>query len=309
MLLLVLILVLIAFGLLVVALLTGSVLWAWVSVGVSVAAAAVLLVDWMQRRSAVRAGRRGRADDRRRHRALPHRSCRAGSPVAEPATAIIPAVRATDGPRRSRAPARRSSRPTNGRRAVRRVRDRRPALAGAPSGSAGRPSERSPAALGPASSAPIGHTSVTNHPTGNRPARRRCAGDERTGPRRRGGDPDAEADTVDGRRREPRRSPTSRRGAGPTGRRARRAVRPPVGRPRRWPDVRTPLRSTGGHAGAAVRPGAGPRRRSARTASRPRSRATPTRAALVARLDDEVVVVDEQPRYHLAAAARSPGSR
>ena len=56
MLLLVLILVLIAFGLLVVALLSGSVLWAWVSVGVSVAAAAVLLVDWLQRRSAVRAG-------------------------------------------------------------------------------------------------------------------------------------------------------------------------------------------------------------------------------------------------------------
>ena len=56
MLLLVLILVLLAFGLLVVALLTGGVLWAWVSVGVSVAAAAVLVVDWLQRRSAVRAG-------------------------------------------------------------------------------------------------------------------------------------------------------------------------------------------------------------------------------------------------------------
>ena len=59
MLLLVLILVLIAFGLLVVALLTGSVLWAWVSVGVSVAAAAVLMIDWLQRRSAIRAGRAG----------------------------------------------------------------------------------------------------------------------------------------------------------------------------------------------------------------------------------------------------------
>ena len=58
MLLLVLILVLIAFGLLVVALLSGSVLWAWVSVGVSVAAAVVLLIDWLQRRSAVRAGDR-----------------------------------------------------------------------------------------------------------------------------------------------------------------------------------------------------------------------------------------------------------
>ncbi|WP_214369439.1 hypothetical protein [Pseudonocardia sp. H11422] len=55
MLLLVLILVLIAFGLLVVALLSGSVLWAWVSVAVSVGAAAVLLVDWLQRRAAVRA--------------------------------------------------------------------------------------------------------------------------------------------------------------------------------------------------------------------------------------------------------------
>lgn len=56
MLLLVLILVLIAFGLLVVALLSGSVLWAWVSVVVSVAAAAVLLIDWLQRRNAVKAG-------------------------------------------------------------------------------------------------------------------------------------------------------------------------------------------------------------------------------------------------------------
>ncbi|MFC5993358.1 hypothetical protein ACFQE5_03915 [Pseudonocardia hispaniensis] len=56
MLLLVLILVMIAFGLLVVALLSGSVLWAWVSVAVSVGAAGVLLVDWMQRRAAVKAG-------------------------------------------------------------------------------------------------------------------------------------------------------------------------------------------------------------------------------------------------------------
>jgi hypothetical protein len=55
-LLLVLILVLIAFSLLVVALLSGSVLWAWVSVGVSVAAALVLLIDYLQRRSAVKAG-------------------------------------------------------------------------------------------------------------------------------------------------------------------------------------------------------------------------------------------------------------
>ena len=59
MLLLVLILVLVAFGLLVVALLTGNVLSAWLSVAVSVAAAVVLIVDWLQRRSAVKAGRAG----------------------------------------------------------------------------------------------------------------------------------------------------------------------------------------------------------------------------------------------------------
>ena len=59
MLLLVLILVLVAFGLLVVALLTGNVLSAWLSVAVSVAAAVVLIIDWLQRRSAVKAGRAG----------------------------------------------------------------------------------------------------------------------------------------------------------------------------------------------------------------------------------------------------------
>lgn len=56
MLLLVLILVVLAFGLLVFALQAGSVIAAWVSVGLSVAAALVLLVDWLQRRSAMRAG-------------------------------------------------------------------------------------------------------------------------------------------------------------------------------------------------------------------------------------------------------------
>ncbi|MDN5861415.1 MAG: hypothetical protein L0H84_22665, partial [Pseudonocardia sp.] len=56
MLLLVLILVVLAFGLLVFALQAGSVVAAWVSVGLSVAAALVLVVDWFQRRSAMRAG-------------------------------------------------------------------------------------------------------------------------------------------------------------------------------------------------------------------------------------------------------------
>lgn len=54
MLLLVLILVLVAFGLLVVALVQGSVLWAWLSVAISVAAASALLFDWWQRQQALR---------------------------------------------------------------------------------------------------------------------------------------------------------------------------------------------------------------------------------------------------------------
>lgn len=55
MLLLVLILVLVAFALLVVALVQGSVLWAWLSVAISVAAASALLFDWWQRQRALRA--------------------------------------------------------------------------------------------------------------------------------------------------------------------------------------------------------------------------------------------------------------
>ena len=86
MLLLVLILVLIAFGLLVVALMTGTVLWAWVSVAVSVAAALVLLVDYLQRRSAVKAGAASASAVRRQ---LPP-----PEPYVEyePATEVLPVV-------------------------------------------------------------------------------------------------------------------------------------------------------------------------------------------------------------------------
>jgi hypothetical protein len=82
-LLLVLILVLIAFSLLVVALLSGSVLWAWVSVGVSVAAAAVLLIDYLQRRSAVKAGAQAGAVS-----APPS----TGSAEVEPVTEVLPVI-------------------------------------------------------------------------------------------------------------------------------------------------------------------------------------------------------------------------
>lgn len=46
----VLVLVLAAFGLLVTALVTSTMLWAWASVGASVLAAVVLVVDWSRRR-------------------------------------------------------------------------------------------------------------------------------------------------------------------------------------------------------------------------------------------------------------------
>lgn len=51
MLLVVALLVLVAFGLLVASLVTGTMLWAWLSVAVSVVAAVVLLVDWARRRN------------------------------------------------------------------------------------------------------------------------------------------------------------------------------------------------------------------------------------------------------------------
>ena len=85
MLLLVLLLVLLAFGLLVVALLSGSVLWAWVSVGVSVAAAAVLLVDWLQRRNAVKAGAVAAGGN----------GTTPGMPDIEPVTEVLPVVPAS----------------------------------------------------------------------------------------------------------------------------------------------------------------------------------------------------------------------
>jgi hypothetical protein len=100
-LLLVLILVLLAFGLLVVALLSGSVLWAWVSVGVSVAAAAVLLVDWLHRRSAVRAGAQagdaGSASGPAAPSTVPPPSLLRPPELhehgAEPATEVLPVIR------------------------------------------------------------------------------------------------------------------------------------------------------------------------------------------------------------------------
>jgi hypothetical protein len=52
----VLVLVLAALGLLVAALITANSLWAWVSIGVSILAGVILVVDWLRRRSKRSAG-------------------------------------------------------------------------------------------------------------------------------------------------------------------------------------------------------------------------------------------------------------
>lgn len=63
MLLLILVLVLIALGLLLVGFLSNSVMWAFVSVGVSLVALVFLAIDWISRRSAVKAGDESGGED------------------------------------------------------------------------------------------------------------------------------------------------------------------------------------------------------------------------------------------------------
>ncbi|MGI5129373.1 hypothetical protein ACQEVB_21380 [Pseudonocardia sp. CA-107938] len=88
MLLLVLILVVLAFGLLVFAPQAGSVLAAWAAVALSAIAGLVLLVDWMQRRSAMRAGAASleAAGHRPPNRDLEYQQ------DPEPATEVLPVI-------------------------------------------------------------------------------------------------------------------------------------------------------------------------------------------------------------------------
>jgi hypothetical protein len=269
-LLLVLILVLIAFGLLVVALLTGSVLWAWVSVGVSVAAAAVLAVDWLQRRSAVKAGAEG-GDVAPLPPASPvpppHMLDR--EPAVEPATEIIPVVHADDP--YPGAP------PTGAEAAADDRRDERPDTretvvmrAFAPSGSAGGP----PGAHG--GIAPSGQDPSQSVTDEGGPA---AGADSPSGPARdlqgapnAAGAPDADpdSDTVkvagrDGRDEQVVRADVPPREGADAGGPPPRTDLPPLG-----PDGAPPEEPRDADA-----------------------------AGLVAGLDDEVLVVDELPRYHL----------
>ena len=260
MLLLVLILVLIAFGLLVVALLSGSVLWAWVSVGVSVAAAAVLLVDWLQRRSAVRAG--AEAGDAAAP-AVPSQVAGHES-VVEPATEVIPAIRTT-GP----APESRPGPPAGGdeRQEVQETVVLRaltpPGSAEGPSGAHG--------GIGP--SEPNWSQNVTNLDATERPS----GAHEGNGPAAAPADPDAE-DTV------------KVSGAGPEVR--DEPAGPPAGGPPRGGPVEPPAGPPPGRAPEL--PPLGP------DGAPPEEPRDADLAALVAGLDDEVLVVDELPRYHLA---------
>lgn len=88
MLLLVLILVVLAFGLLVFAPQAGSVLAAWAAVALSAIAGIVLLIDWMQRRSAMRAG--AASLEAAGHR--PPGRDREWEHEPEPATEVLPVI-------------------------------------------------------------------------------------------------------------------------------------------------------------------------------------------------------------------------
>lgn len=268
MLLLVLILVLIAFGLLVVALLSGSVLWAWVSVGVSVAAAAVLLVDWLQRRSAVRAG--AEAGDA----AAPAVTTRPEGPdgVAEPATEIIPAIRST-----TSAPESRTGPPVvaDERQEVQETVVMRPL---APPGSAGQPSG---AHGGTGSAEPDWSQNVTNVEATERVSTPREGGGAPAVPPPPGAHADTDAeDTV------------KVAGAAPEAPRRDEPAGPPPGGSTRAAPVEAPAGPPAGRAPDL--PPLGP------DGAPPEEPRDADAAALVAGLDDEVLVVDELPRYHLA---------
>lgn len=106
----VLLLVLAALGLLVAALITSESLFAWISIGLSIAAAVALFVDWLSRRRAERraaaapeeAAEAGHLDDE-----LPAETAAEGAeePAAGHLVDEVPAGEAAEGPEVSEAPA------------------------------------------------------------------------------------------------------------------------------------------------------------------------------------------------------------
>jgi hypothetical protein len=255
-LLLVLILVLLAFGLLVVALLSSSVLWAWVSVGVSIAAAAVLLVDWLQRRSAVRAGAEAGHAGPSGTTAVPQFR----EPVVEPATEVLPVVDQRGEPEAS--DARRDERSGAEETVVLR--------ALAPSGSAEGPSG---ARGGTASSPSSSSQSVTNA-EGEEPGSDAAGTDA--------GPDGQETLRVAGAGSSTRDGPPAAAGAAPRGPSdvaAESPNQPPSDLPPLGPDGAPPEEPHDAEA-----------------------------AARAAEMSDEVFVVDELPRYHVAGCRSLIGS-
>ncbi|GAA1283632.1 hypothetical protein GCM10009609_55600 [Pseudonocardia aurantiaca] len=299
MLLLVLILVLIAFSLLVVALLSGSVLWAWVSVGVSVAAAAVLLIDYLQRRSAVKAGAQAGAVS-----APPM----TGSADVEPVTEVLPVIP------RSGAPAAGDEAVNGDQQDSTAVFDQRADSAQTvvmpvvqPSASTDRPSG---ASHGTTSSGGDSSPTVTTGGPSRSPSGPRSgeAADAPAAPDGGAGSA-TEAASV---------SPASEKPAAGAGAGADATVAvdgngttPEASAPAQEPAAKevgatsaTGATSTAGAAGEA----AGEPEGAAADADPPEEPHDPAAAAVVAGLDNEVLVIDEQPRYHVPGC-RALGGR
>ncbi len=293
MLLLVLILVLIAFGLLVVSLLSGSVLSAWVSVGVSVAAAAVLLVDWLQRRSAVRAGAEaGEAP------ALPAAAPVPPPPVDhagpdDPATEVLPVVP----PPTAGAFGDVAAAPEGGHDERRDTRETVVMRAFTPPGSADQPSGAL-GGIGPSDRDPSHSVTL-------------AAGSHRaSGP---SGGPGDGPDDVPG-------APSA---AGPDAETTVQvpgaAGRDPAARDElavgAWPGVPDAGVPSGSSVPGGPPPGAAPSGAAARQelpplgpdGAPPEEPHEPDAAGLVAVLDEEVFVVDELPRYHLGGCRSLSG--
>jgi hypothetical protein len=241
-----------------------------------VAAAAVLLVDWLQRRSAVKAGTEaGDATPTPPAAPVPPPHMLGGEPAVEPATEVIPTVRA-DG--RYDTP---GSEPVVGSRHDERPDTRETVVLRAfpPSGSTGGPSgaiggiSHGGPNLSQSVTKPGGDASDADR-NGGSPTGAPVDGRDTTAP---DADPDSETIKV----------------AGAAGRDA-----PGQGAPDGLPQ-------RGGPDGPGAPPALPPLGPDGAPPEEPRDADA---AALVAELDDEVVVVDELPRYHLGGCRSLGGS-
>jgi hypothetical protein len=296
-LLLVLILVSTAFGVWAVALLSGSVLWAWVSVGISLSAGVVLLIDLLQRRAAVRAGSETASPEAGPPgptgppaRAPAADQLRGGpAPYVEPATEVLPIVP----PRAS---------PPHG------------SAEGASGADDVRFDQRSDAQQTVALPV-VQPSSSTDRPSGATGGTPPASGSSSPSVTRSGGE-------SPGPDRDPASDPQRQRGsaAGPTGE-EHDAAEPGRGSdpqatvvvsvPGRQPAGAVQDRGAGQPDPAADDPDGGPTGSapppSGPEGEPPEEPRDADAAALVAELDDEVVVVDEQPRYHMAGCRSLPG--